>query len=153
MTTILLETGPLPATFKVCSADAPVLRRPLYGHNVPAGFPSPADEYVDSMLDLNEYLIRNAVSTFFFKAKGHSMRNARIFDGDLVCVDRSIEPRHGHIVLATIDNEFTVKRLYIRGRIIELHPESRHHQPIRLVEGQELLIKGVVIGSLTKFEV
>jgi DNA polymerase V len=105
------------------------------------------------MLDLNEYLIKNAVSTFYFRAQGHSMRNARIFDGDLLTIDRSIDPKHGHIVLAMIDNEFTVKRLYVRGRIVELHPENRHFQPIRFVEGQELRILGVVTGSISKFAV
>src|SRR3979411_3029526 len=110
MPTIILETGPLPATFTLTTIDAPEVRRPLYGYRIPAGFPSPAEEYVDSMLDLNEYLIKNAISTFYFRAQGHSMRNARIFDGDLLTVDRSIEPKHGHIVLAMIDGEFTVKR-------------------------------------------
>lgn len=153
MTTIILETGPLPATFTLTRLDAPIRRRPLYGYRIPAGFPSPAEEYVDSMLDLNEYLIKNAISTFYFKAQGHSMRNARIFDGDLLPVDRSIEPKHGHIVLAMIDGEFTIKRLYQRGRIVELHPDNHHFQPIRFVEGQELRILGVVTGSISKFAV
>ena len=79
---------------------------------IPAGFPSPADEYAESTLDLNTYLIRNKVSTFFFRVIGDSMTGANIHDGDLLVVDRSIEPKHGHIVLAVINNEHTVKRLY-----------------------------------------
>jgi DNA polymerase V len=153
MTTIILETGPLPAIFHLTKLNAPSVRRPLYGFRIPAGFPSPAEEYVDRLLDLNEYLIKNAVSTFYFRAQGHSMRNARIFDGDLLTVDRSIEPKHGHIVLAMIDGEFTCKRLYVRGRIVELHPESPDFQPIRFAEGQELRILGIVTGSVSKFQV
>lgn len=153
MATIIIESGPLPATFHLIKLEALPVRLPLFCFRVPAGFPSPAEEYVDRMLDLNEYLIKNAISTFYFKAQGHSMRDARIFDGDLVLVDRSIEPKHGHVVLAMIDGEFTVKRLYVRGSIVELHPENQSFQPIRFVEGQELRILGVVIGSVSKFSV
>jgi DNA polymerase V len=94
---------------------------PLLLHRIPAGFPSPADEYAESALDLNTYLVRNKTATFFFRVIGDSMTGANIHDGDLLVVDRSIEPRHGHIVLAVINNEYTVKRLHRVNGVIELH--------------------------------
>ena len=123
---------------------------------IPAGFPSPADEYAESTLDLNTYLIRNKVSTFFFRVIGDSMTGANIHDGDLLVVDRSIEPKHGHIVLAVINNEYTVKRLYrlySMDGVIELHAENPTYPPIRFQEHDELQVWGVVVGSVSCFAV
>lgn len=83
----------------------------LYGANVPAGFPSPADDHVDRKLDLNEHLIRRPAATYFVRADGDSMRDAGIFSGDLLIVDRGVQPKHGDVVIAVIHGDLTVKRL------------------------------------------
>jgi DNA polymerase V len=122
-------------------------------HRVPAGFPSPAEDYVDKSLDLNTYLVRNKAATFFFRVMGDSMTGARIHDGDMLVVDRSIEPRHRHIVLAVINNEYTVKRLYNLDGVIELHAENPAYPPIRFREHEELQVWGVVVGTVSRFSV
>src|SRR5690606_16566640 len=100
-------------------------------HRIPAGFPSPAAEYTESSLDLNDYLISHKAATFLFTVVGNSMDKAGILDGDKVVVDRSVVPRHGHIVIAVLNGEYTIKRLYMRGSLIELRPENPDFQPIR----------------------
>jgi DNA polymerase V len=120
---------------------------------IPAGFPSPAAEYAESSLDLNDYLITHKAATFLFTVVGNSMAKAGILDGDKVVVDRSIAPRHGHIVIAMLNAEYTIKRLYMRGGIIELRPENSDYQPIQLSGEDELQIWGVVTGSIRKLQV
>lgn len=126
---------------------------PLLQHHVPAGFPSPADEYVEKGLDLNTYLVRNKVATYFFRVVGDSMVGAHIHDGDMLVVDRSIEPKHGHIVLAVVNNEYTVKRLYVCEGVVELHAENSAYPPIRFREDEELQVWGVVVGTVARFSV
>ena len=87
------------------------LALPLYGSRVPAGFPSPADDHIEGKLDLNLHLIRRPAATFFVRAQGESMRDAGIFDGDLLVVDRAIAPQAGDIVIAVLHGELTVKHL------------------------------------------
>ncbi|SFU67519.1 LexA family protein [Nitrosospira multiformis] len=142
----------LPRLYRAAD-PAPVCRLPLLLQRIPAGFPSPADEYAEAALDLNTYLIRNKVSTFFFRVMGDSMTGANIHDGDLLVVDRSIEPKHGHIVLAVINNEYTVKRLYHLDGAVELHAENPVYPPIRFQEHDELQVWGVVIGAVSRFPV
>jgi DNA polymerase V len=89
----------------------PSLRRPLFLSGVSAGFPSPADDYLDRRLDLNEHLVKNPAATFFVRVAGDSMTGAGINDNDILVVDRSIEPTSGSIVIAIVDGELTVKRL------------------------------------------
>ena len=127
---------------------APIQSIPLYGHCIPAGFPSPADDYVEDRLDLNLLLVHNKSSTFFLRVKGDSMINAGIFDRDIIVVDRSLEPVDRSVVVAVVDGELTVKRLRIRGCSTELHAENPKYQPIRLREGQELTIWGVVTNAV-----
>jgi len=124
------------------------LALPLFAHPVRAGFPSPADDYVCDALDLNEHLIRHREATFFLRAKGHSMTGAGIQDGDLLVVDRSVNPGHRSIVIAVIDGEFTVKRLYKRAGRIRLLAENPEYAPIELQEGQELQVWGVVTSVI-----
>jgi len=126
---------------------------PLLLHRIPAGFPSPADEYAEAALDLNTYLVRNKTATFFFRVIGDSMTGANIHDGDLLVVDRSIEPRHGHIVLAVINNEYTVKRLHRLNGVIELHADNPAYPPLRFQENDEVQIWGVVTGAVSRFAV
>lgn len=117
---------------------------------VAAGFPSPADDFTEGSLDLNS-LIEQPAATYFLRASGHSMIGAGIFDGDLLIVDRSITPRSGHIVIATVYGEFTVKRL-IRGHGGEwrLEAENSGFPPMNLPEDSE--IWGVVKNSIRDHE-
>src|SRR5450830_618117 len=116
---------------------------PLFGHNVPAGFPSPADDYIEGRLSLDEHLIQHKDSTFFVRAKGNSMIGAGIFDGDLLVVDKSLNPSSGDIVIAIVDGGLTVKRLIKRGRKITLKPENPRFKEIEFKDGQELQVWGV----------
>ena len=125
--------------------------RPFFYTPIPAGFPSPAADYVEKGLDLNDYLIRNRATTFFFRVCGNSMDQANIHDGDTVIVDRSINPQHGHLVLAVVNDDFTIKRLYRRDGVVELHPENPAFDSIKFSEGEELQIWGVVVGSIRRF--
>lgn len=118
---------------------------------VSAGFPSPAADYEDKRLDINEYLVRNPVSTFFFSVEGDSMQGAEIFDGDMLVVDKSIRPRHGQIVIAFVDGQRLVKRLYQRAGRVALLAENPRYAPLEIKEGTELLIWGVVTGKFKHF--
>jgi len=117
---------------------------PMFDDAVHAGFPSPASDYIDGHLDLNEYMIKRPSSTFFVKVAGDSMINASIQEGDVLVVDRSLEAVNKNIVLAIIDGEFTVKRLIKNGNTIELHPENSKHKIIRVTEDIDFEIWGVV---------
>lgn len=121
-----------------------------FRQRIPAGFPSPAADYVEEGLDLNDYLIPHRSSTFIFTVVGDSMKDAGILDGDKVVVDRAIAPRHRHIVIAVVNQEYTIKRLYQRDGMLELRPENPAYQPIRLNGLDELCIWGVVTGVLRK---
>ncbi len=134
-------------------ADQPEpLPLPLYAYSVRAGFPSPADDHVSGTLDLNEYLIAHKEATFFLRAKGHSMIGAGIQDDDLLIVDRSLAPTHRSVVIAVVDGEFTVKRLYQRAGRIRLLAENPDFAPIEFQEGQELQIWGVVTNVIHKIQ-
>ena len=127
--------------------------RPLVQHKLAAGFPSPAADYVEKGLDLNAYLVLHKEASFFFRVVGESMSGAGIMDGDIVLVDRSVNPCHGHYVLAVVDGEYTLKRLHHLHGVIELHPENPAFAPIRLVDGQELQLWGVVTAVVRKYRV
>ena len=124
---------------------------PLFGHYVPAGFPSPADDYIEGRLSLDEHLIPHKDSTFFVRAKGTSMVGAGIFDGDLLVVDKSLTPSSGDIVIAVIDGELTVKRFVQRDGKVILKPENPRFKEIELKEGQELQVWGVVTSTVKTF--
>ncbi len=130
------------------SLQASVGKIPLFGHKVSAGFPSPADDYIEDRLDLNQLLVHNKSATFFLRVKGDSMINAGIHDGDIIVVDRSIEPADSSVVVAVVDAELTVKRLVYRNGVAELHAENVKYAPIRFKEDQELTIWGVVTSSI-----
>lgn len=126
----------------------PNTRLPLYGSKVRAGFPSPADDFIESRLNLNDYLIKRPASTFLVRAEGESMLNVGIHCGDILIVDKSIEPIHGKIVIAAIDGELTVKRLYKKEGIIKLNAENPHYSDINITEEQETVIWGVVTNVI-----
>ncbi len=121
---------------------------PIYGAKVAAGFPSPADDYIEGSLDLNEHLILHPAATFFVRVSGLSMLDAGIHPDDILIVDKSIEPIHGKIVIAAIDGELTVKRLYKRDRIVRLMPENENFTPIELESESDLVIWGVVTNVI-----
>ncbi len=126
------------------ATQPPRRRFPYMAHRVAAGFPSPADDYVERRIDLNETLIQHPEATFFLRVKGQSMVDAGIDDGDELIVDRAIVPEHGRIVIAAVDGELTVKRFYRRAGVVKLVAENPQHPDIELVEGQEMLVWGVV---------
>ncbi len=117
---------------------------------VAAGFPSPAADHTRKRIDLNEHLIRNKEATFIFRVKGDSMSGIGIYEGDELLVDRSIEAKHGNIVLAVLNNDYTVKRLYRRGGVVKLIAENPLYPPIVVKDGEELVIWGVVTRNLHK---
>lgn len=121
---------------------------PLYGCSVRAGFPSPADDYIEMYLDLNAHLIHHPAATFFLKASGDSMINVGIADKDLLIVDRSLEATHGKIVIAAVNGELTVKRLSLIGEQVQLLPENDKYAPIIITEDLDLVIWGVVIHNI-----
>lgn len=131
----------------------PALPLPFDTVKVSAGFPSPAADYEEKTLDINEYLIRNPISTFFFPVQGESMQGAEIFDGDVLVVDRSIKARHGHIVVAFVNGERLVKRLHHRNGRVALLAENPIYKPLEIQEGLELTVWGVVIGKFKRFAV
>ncbi len=123
---------------------------PLLLEAVSAGFPSPADDYIEKTLDLNEYLISNPAATFMVRVSGDSMIDAGILDGDILVVDRSRDPVPGRIVVAVLDGELTVKRLQQWGNTFALAPENPEYSIIEIGEEQELTIWGVVIGVMRR---
>jgi DNA polymerase V len=127
------------------------VRLPLFGHRVAAGFPSPADDYIEGLLSLDEHLIQHKHSTFFVRATGNSMVGAGILDGNLLIVDTSLTPSSGDIVIAVIDGELTVKRLIKRNGIVTLKAENPRFKEIEFKDGQELQIWGVVTSTVKKF--
>ena len=125
-----------------------LIHLPLFGTRVPAGFPSPAADFAEGTLDLNEHLIRRPAATFMVRIIGDSMIGAGIHDGDLAIVDRSIEPRAGHVVVAVINGELTVKTLRRRGGVTSLEAANPAYRPIMVGDDADLQIWGVVTSSI-----
>tara|TARA_B100001113_G_scaffold134701_1_gene110588 strand:- start:617 stop:1045 length:429 start_codon:yes stop_codon:yes gene_type:complete len=120
---------------------------PYFSNIVRVGWPSPADDYVERSIDLNEYLIKNSASTYFVRVKGDSMINANIGDGALLIVDRSIEPKHKNIVIAAINGSFACKRLILKPEIC-LMSENPKYKPIQINKDTELELAGTVIAAI-----
>lgn len=118
------------------------------GQQVHAGFPSPADDFIEKSIDLNDVLIRNPTATFMWSVAGDCMIDVKIFPGDVVIVDRSLQPRHRSIVLAIIDNSPTLKRVDRRGNRLVLHNENATLPPFSVSEGTEVSIWGVVTATI-----
>jgi DNA polymerase V len=123
---------------------------PLYLSPVAAGFPSPAEDFIEDKLDLNTYLIKNQPATFLVRVQGDSMKGAGINSGDILVVDRSRETADGKIVVAVIDGEMTVKRISKQKNKLYLMPENEDYRPIEIKGENELLIWGVVTGVVRK---
>ena len=126
-------------------------RIPLLNDSVSAGFPSPADDYTEENIDLNEHLISNPFSTFFLRVKGDSMINAGIKDKDLIIVDKSLIAKPGDIVIAMIDGEFTIKRLSIKNDELYLKAENHNYPDFSFRNHIDVQIWGVVIYSIHSY--
>ncbi len=134
------------------NAPVPLSQLPVHVWTTPStvqcGFPSPAEDHAQKRLDLNELLINQPDATFFMRVRGPSMRDAGIDDGDYVVIDRSIEAKHGQVVLAVVDGEFTIKRLFRRAGRVKLQAANPTFSDIEFRDGQELTIWGVVTWTL-----
>ena len=128
-----------------------VLFLPFLSWRPPAGFPSPADDYDHARLSLDELLITHPLATFFFQVSGRSMEGAGIFDRDLVIVNRALRPVHGSIVLAQVDNDFTVKYLHVKRGRVELVPANPTFPTLQPGEAQQLVVCGVVTAAIKRF--
>lgn len=123
-------------------------RLPFYQTTVAAGFPSPAEDEIAGTLDLNELLIQHPAATFFLRVSGSSMINAGIHHDDILVVDRSLEPTHGKIVIASLNGELTVKRLFQDGKKVLLVAENDAYPPIEITEDIDLRIWGIVTNVI-----
>ena len=133
----------------------PLQEHPVYSEKVccgHSGFASPAQGYEQKLLDLNQHLVTNPPATYFFMVKGNSMNKARVFDDAMVIVDSSKIPKSSDIVVAAVEGEWMVKRLYRWGGVVKLLPDSDDpsHKPIVFSEGQELRVFGVVTYVVNK---
>jgi DNA polymerase V len=128
--------------YEACEA-APAMALPLYESSVPAGSPSPADDYIDLKFDLNDYLVHKPCDTYYAKVSGDSMTGTGILDGDIIVVDRSVQPSDGKIVVVALDGEFTVKRIRYKGSEVILYTENDTDQPIK-ISRQQFECRGVV---------
>lgn len=117
---------------------------PYYVSKIPAGFPSPADDYIERKLDLNEHLVLKPAATFFVQVDGDSMKDSNIVSGDILIVDRSKEDKDGKIVVAMLDGEFTVKRFKKEDKKAFLMPENDKFKPIEITEDNDFEVWGVV---------
>tara|TARA_X000001036_G_scaffold142816_2_gene135691 strand:- start:25760 stop:26188 length:429 start_codon:yes stop_codon:yes gene_type:complete len=123
---------------------------PFYSQSVPAGFPSPADDFLEFDLSLDKKLIKHPSATFFIRVSGNSMVNAKIFDGSILLVDRAEEIKNGDIVLVVIDGDFTVKRYKKLGGNIFLYPENKNMSPIKITQNSESYVWGKVMWSFNR---
>ena len=139
---------------KVAEISSPLIETPkpvaVFTATVQAGFPSPANDYFENKLDLNELVIQHPAATFFVRVEGESMANADIHSGDILVVDRSIEPASGKIVIAVIDGEFTVKRLIIENSRAFLVPENSNYPTLKIEEEADFQVWGVVTYVIHK---
>ena len=123
---------------------------PLMAGTIQAGFPSPAEHYIERELDLNDYLAANRDAVYYVRVKGESMTGANIFPGDILCIDRSVDFFDGAIIVASIDGDFTVKYLRKNGRTTFLEPANTNFKPIYFTPGQDVRFWGVVTGIVRK---
>lgn len=131
--------------------DPPLLELPFASCNVPAGFPSPADDFSAKRLDLNELLITHPAATFFWAVTGRSMIDAGIDEGDILVVNRALTARHGQIVVAEVNGEFTVKIFHSRAGIVKLVPANLTFPEIRFRDGETMSVCGVVTSVIKRF--
>jgi DNA polymerase V len=138
-------------TTQIFSPDVSTsLPLPLVSAHVQAGFPSPAEDHIDGKLDLNQHLIAHPAASFFVRVSGDSMRDAGIFSGDILVVDRSLTASDKSIVVAILNGEFTVKRLKMQGKKISLVPENPHYPIVEITAETDFQVWGVVTYVIHK---
>lgn len=136
-------------TLQIFSADTTTeLLLPLVDSGISAGFPSPAQDYLDLRLDLNKELISNPSSTFFGRVKGQSMKDAGILDGDILVIDKSLDPQDGDTAVCYIDGEFTLKFIRIEKDAVFLVPANPAFEPIKVTEDNNFCIWGIVTYTI-----
>lgn len=123
---------------------------PFIASGIKAGFPSPAADFDESKISLDHVLVKNREATFYAKAAGNSMTGAGIDDGDVLVIDRSLEPQNNKIAVCFIDGEFTIKRILIEKDCVYLMPENKNYQPIKVTEENVLVIWGIVTYVIKK---
>lgn len=126
-------------------------KAPLFASEPAAGFPAPADDLIEKALDINDLVVENPASTFFVRVRGDSMEGAGIFSGDVLVVDKAVEPRDGRIVVAAVYGELVVKRLKRVGNTHMLYSENESYDPIEVNENDDCFIWGTVVGSVRSF--
>ncbi|WP_223032673.1 LexA family protein [Hanstruepera marina] len=124
------------------------LELPYVVNGISAGFPSPADDFLDLNIDLNKHLIKNKSTTFYGRVRGDSMIDAGFSDGDLLIVDKSLEPTNNKIAVCFLDGEFTVKRIKIEKDVVWLVAENKNYEPILVTKDNEFVIWGIVINVI-----
>ena len=117
---------------------------------ISAGFPSPAEDFKQERLSLDNELIKNKEATFFARVSGQSMIDAGLSDNDLLVIDRSLSPAHNKIAVCFLDGEFTVKRLKVEKDEVWLQPENKNYQPIKITEENDFVIWGIVTNVIKK---
>lgn len=127
------------------------LELPLIEQRISAGFPSPADDFLDISIDLNKELIKNPSATFFGRVNGDSMQDLGIDDGDLLIIDKSIEPTDGKIAVCFIDGEFTLKKIKTEKNFCLLVPANKKYKPIKVTENNEFIVWGIVKHVIKSF--
>ena len=144
-----LNSTPALEIYSACSASQ--LALPIITAGISAGFPSPAMDFIDLTIDMNRHLIKHPSATFYGRVKGQSMKDVGIFDGDLLVIDKSLEPKNDKIAVCYIDGEFTVKRIRIENDCIWLIPANMDYKPIRVNEDNDFLIWGIVTHVIKAF--
>lgn len=127
------------------------LELPLVSEGISAGFPSPALDFVDLTIDLNKHLIKHPSSTFYGRVKGQSMKDEGINDGDLLVIDKSLDPIDGKIAVCYIDGEFTIKRITLAKNMCWLMPANENYKPIKVTSDNDFLIWGIVTHVIKSF--
>lgn len=149
MSALKLHSSPV---LDIYSAAAETeLELPLVPGGISAGFPSPALDFIDLTIDLNKHVVKHPSATFYGRVKGYSMKDEGISDGDLLVIDKSLEPEDGKIAVCYIDGEFTVKKIRLEKDTCWLMPANESYKPIKVTPENELLIWGIVTHVIKSF--
>ena len=132
-------------------STAIVLNLPLVSSNISAGFPSPADDFLDTSIDLNKVCIKNPTTTFFGRVSGNSMKDVGIHHGDLMIIDKSISPKNGAIAVCFIDGEFTVKTIKLESDCCWLIPANATYKAMKVTKDNDFIIWGIVTHVIKSF--
>lgn len=130
--------------FTFYAVDEQAVMELPYVETIPAGFPSPADDFMEMPLDISRLLIRNPSATFFARVAGNSMEDVGIGDGDILVIDKSLQPAEGRVAVCYVDGEFTVKRLHFEEDVCYLMPANPKYKPIKVTADNDFIIWGIV---------